>query len=601
MRYRSTRGQSHDQSFEDAVLQGLAPDGGLYIPHSIPALTAAEIEQLRPLSFPDMAVAVVRRFIDPSEMPDADLASLVRKSFSTFELPDVVAPVEALPAVPLPSLAPGGGDPAAPASPGLWVLELFRGPTFAFKDVALQFLGNLFEYFLQRRNASRAAGEGRHAITVVGATSGDTGGAAIYGLRGKEDIEVFILHPAKRISPVQEQQMTSVLDRNVHNIALEGSFDDCQDIVKALFADEAVRRGYSLAAINSINWARILAQTTYYFYAYFAAQRLAKAEMVARGGVEGEAAQRIDEAQIPVQFSVPTGNFGDVLAGFYARTMGLPIRRLLVATNANDILHRFFETGEYIKDPAGVARAGKDPVQQTLSPAMDILVSSNFERLMWYVVGAPSLERSELEALSSDAARGAAASAEIARLMDALKHDGGFRVDAAVVARARELFVSRRVDDALVLDAISRYYHTGTTDAHAHVGGISASASGDRVALGDRAARIAAARRGRYVLDPHTAVGVVAAEQLLQAERKAGERADGVQTVCLATASAGKFPDAVLSAINGHAAAGTRPVGFADIAPPALVQLEGLPLRVVHVRTGIAGVRQVLRGTLGDR
>ncbi|KAI8925180.1 tryptophan synthase beta subunit-like PLP-dependent enzyme [Entophlyctis helioformis] len=516
MLYRSTRAGDADGSrtwtLEDAVLQGLAPDGGLFVPVSVPALDPRALlasPAWTDASFADLAKRIFRLYIDTDAVPDAALHGIVDRSFGAFSHADVT------PVVRLPH-ATGAADASAPP---LWVLELFHGPTHAFKDVALQFLGNLFDFFLRRRNAAAAVqqhGGKRHAITVVGATSGDTGGAAIYGLRGKPDIQVFILHPHKRISP---------------------------DMVKALFGDEEFRSRYSLAAINSINWARILAQTTYYFYAYYARARATR-----------------------VQFSVPTGNFGDVLAGFYARAMGLPVHRFVVATNENDILHRFLQTGRYTKPED--TKAGVDPVKQTLSPAMDILVSSNFERLLWYLVGvslSPSFNAAA-DPLSGDNLR----SLTVKSYMDQVKTAGGFSVPPSVLAAARSIFASDRVDDASVAAAIQRYYHVPFQ-----------------------------AGQTPYVLDPHTAVGVVAAERLL---KSSGDNPP-VQTVCLGTASPGKFPEAVLSAINesvpeASKARGFQPVVFGDIAPRALVELDGLPQRCVLVRTGLVGVRQTIQGTL---
>ncbi|THG95105.1 hypothetical protein EW026_g6486 [Hermanssonia centrifuga] len=263
--------------------------------------------------------------------------------------------------------------------------------TFAFKDVALQLLGNLFEFFLSRRNAKKAAGEKQEQLTVVGATSGDTGSAAIYGLRNKSNISIFILHPKGRVSPIQEAQMTTVTDANVHNLAVKGTFDDCQDIVKALFADKAFNAKHHLGAVNSINWARILAQTVYYFLSYFHLGRHLSSTLSP------------DElTNIKIQYVVPTGNFGDILAGYFAKRMGLPMVKLVIATNSNDILARFWKSGAYEKTdtsaepaegataPAEGASDGKQGtavggVKETLSPAMDILVSSNFERLLWYL------------------------------------------------------------------------------------------------------------------------------------------------------------------------------------------------------------------------
>jgi threonine synthase len=255
MKYRSTRSTSDQElSFEEAVIEGLAPDGGLFVPVVCPHLSKHEIESWRGLKFTDIAAQLFRKFINPSEISDSELAQIVGKSFATFSHPKVT--------------------PLVKVSDNLWILELFHGPTFAFKDVALQVLGNLFEFFLMRRDGG--------VLNIIGATSGksftlnkgDTGGAAIYGLRGKKGIQAFILHPMNRISPIQELQMTTVLDKNIHNVAVEGTFDDCQEIVKTLFSDSNFKKRHSLGAVNSINWARIMAQMSYYFFSYFEVQRL---------------------------------------------------------------------------------------------------------------------------------------------------------------------------------------------------------------------------------------------------------------------------------------------------------------------------------------
>ncbi|KAI8896905.1 tryptophan synthase beta subunit-like PLP-dependent enzyme [Globomyces pollinis-pini] len=547
MQYRSTRGHPKLLSFEEAVLQGLAPDGGLYIPTDIPVFPIQTILSWANLPFHKLAFQLYRPYISQSEIPDDDLLDLCFRSFATFSDKDVT-PLKKLPSV---------------TNSNFWVLELFHGPTFAFKDVALQFLGNLFDYFLKRKNLNSSKPV---SITVVGATSGDTGGAAIYGLRGKENINVFILHPHKRISPVQEQQMTSVLAANVHNIALEGSFDDCQDIVKSLFGDKDFKEKYQLGAINSINWARILAQTTYYFYSFF--------QVLRQNNIPLDVSSMV--ALQKIQYSVPSGNFGDVLAGFFAKQMGLPIDRFIVATNENDILDRFLKTGKYDKQN----KVGNvDPVKQTLSPAMDILISSNFERLLWYLI------QSKGNGIKNNCstAEAAAASATINDLMNQLRSpESGFTVPEAIVNAARQLFVSHRVTDEETTDCIRRYYH----HQYANL------AETDPTRL--------------YILDPHTAVGVVAAEVLA---KETASSTKTIQTICLSTASPGKFPDTVLDAINNSPPAeathqGFIPLTFADIAPKALVELEGLPQRFVLVSTkgnfenGLKGVYRTIEQTL---
>ncbi|KAI5309492.1 threonine synthase [Ascosphaera atra] len=283
-RYLSTRGGFYDQSFEDVVLKGLAGDGGLFIPETIPQLPHGWQKDWKNLSFQELAFEIMSLYVSRDEIPADDLKDIIKRSYDTFRAPDIT------PLVPL--------DP----SKHLYLLELFCGPTFAFKDVALQFLGNLFEYFLTRRNKDKE-GSDKHHLVVIGATSGDTGSAAIYGLRGKKDTSIFILHPKGKVSPVQEAQMTTVLDSNVHNIAVEGSFDDCQDMVKSMFADPETNQKYRLAAVNSINWARILAQMTYYVHAYFS---LIKSPTY--------------NSSYPVRVVVPSGNFGDIMVGNSLRT-----------------------------------------------------------------------------------------------------------------------------------------------------------------------------------------------------------------------------------------------------------------------------------------
>ncbi len=320
MRYISTRGQTPPQSFQDAVLMGLAPDGGLLVPASIPDVSD-RLDAWRSLTFQELALEIVSLYCD--DIPRADLRLLIDRAYATFTHPDVT------PLVPV-------GD--------LSVLELFHGPTLAFKDVALQLLGNLFEYILKARGSS---------LNILGATSGDTGSAAIAGVRGRDNIRVFIMFPRGRTSRIQELQMTTVLDDNVHSLSVDGSFDDCQAILKTIFGDLEFKQVQHLGAVNSVNWARVLAQIVYYFHAGL----------------------RVREDGGPVNFAVPTGNFGDIFAGWLAVRMGLPVDRLILATNENDILATFFNTGVYRR---GV-------LHRTSSPSMDIQVASNFERFLYYL------------------------------------------------------------------------------------------------------------------------------------------------------------------------------------------------------------------------
>ncbi|MGA1847574.1 threonine synthase [Deferribacter abyssi] len=323
MKYMSTRGNVKGINFQDAVLMGLADDGGLLVPEEIPFMSIKEIKALKDKGYQEVALIIMKKYI--SDIDEATLEEIVFKSYKTFE-DEKVIPVIKL------------GN--------FYLSELFHGPTYAFKDIALQFLGNLFEYILDQRN---------DYLNIIGATSGDTGSAAIYGVRGKKGIKIFILHPRGRVSRMQELQMTTVLDDNVFNIAIAGTFDDCQYIVKEIFSDVEFKRKYNLGSINSINWARVLAQIVYYFYSYF----------------------QTDEADSmsKVNFVVPTGNFGNILAGFYAKKMGLPVNKLIIATNENNILYRFIKKGDYsIRN-----------VVETYSPSMDIQIASNFERFLFYL------------------------------------------------------------------------------------------------------------------------------------------------------------------------------------------------------------------------
>ncbi|KII91736.1 hypothetical protein PLICRDRAFT_38575 [Plicaturopsis crispa FD-325 SS-3] len=482
MKYFSTRGGVDELTFEETVLTGLAPNGGLYIPEHIPSLPDGWQSEWQSYSFIELSVAVLSLFISPEEISRAELQGLVEKSYKTFRHP-AIAPLKKL-------------------DDKTYILELFHGPTFAFKDVALQLLGNLFEFFLLRRNARKSPEEVQEKLTVVGATSGDTGSAAIYGLRNKANIEIFILHPKGRVSPIQEAQMTTVTDPNVHNLAVKGTFDDCQDIVKALFADREFNATHRLGAVNSINWARILAQTVYYFLSYFHVR-----------------------SQLPsgaeVQYVVPTGNFGDVLAGYYAKRMGLPMGKLVVATNANDILARFWRSGAYEKidsssssaqtDAVGGSSDGKQSatpssgVKETLSPAMDILVSSNFERLLWYLAeesvdGAGVQERRQQACSIVDG------------WMGKVKSNGRVEVPTAVLEAARRDFIAERISDGQTIDTIQSFFTHSPS----------------------------------YTADPHTAVGLAAARIV------AKHNSPSTAQVVLSTAHPAKFSEAVTRALRAY-------------------------------------------------
>ncbi len=427
MKYISTRGNAPKLSFEEVVLAGLAADGGLYVPETVPTLSMAEIVAMQSLSYPELAYNIISRFTGEEIAPDA-LKAIINEAYATFRHA-AIAPLKQL-------------------NTNTYLLELFHGETLAFKDFALQFLGRLLDYILQKR--------GRRA-TIIGATSGDTGSAAIAGCRGRKNMDIFIMYPHGRVSDVQRLQMTTVLDENVHNIALAGSFDDCQDIVKTLFADADFREKLSLTAVNSINWARILAQVVYYFYA----------------------ALRLGAPARAVSFCVPTGNFGDIYAGYIAKRMGLPIEQLIIATNRNDILARTLATGTY-----GVAAA-----EPSISPSMDIQISSNFERLVFDWYDRDGTKLSEL----------------MANFRDSKK----LELSPTALSRLRAEFAAGKASDEETKATIKACYQ----------------------ACGE-------------LLDPHTAVGVCVAE-------KARKDRD-TPLVVLATAHPAKFPDAVKSASGIH-------------------------------------------------
>ena len=377
MKYLSTRGQVKNIPFKQAVMMGLAEDGGLLLPEFIPRLSPGDLDALAKLAYPELAFHVMSYFIE--DIPSADLKSLIDRSYSTFTHRDITPLVH---------------------KDGLYILELFHGPTLAFKDVALQFLGNLFEYLLE------ASGE---HMNILGATSGDTGSAAIYGVRGKRNINIFILHPHKKVSPVQELQMTTVTDENVFNLAIKGTFDDGQKIVKDIFGDLDYKKKYALGAVNSINWARVLAQVVYYFYAW------------------GQLRKKIDANK--VYFSVPTGNFGDIFAGFIAKRMGLPIEKLILATNANNILARFINRGDY----------SIDEVHPTFSPSMDIQKASNLERYLYYLFNQDSRQ--------------------LAEAMENFATTGKLAFSDAQVAAINQVFTSTSVDNEQTLATIRDFYN----------------------------------------------------------------------------------------------------------------------------------------------
>lgn len=423
MKYISTRGKAPALNFEDVLLTGLAPDGGLYVPETLPQFSREQIAAWSSLSYTDLAFEIVQPFVAGS-IPDADLKAIIDDSYRDFRHP-AIAPLVQL----------GHNE---------WVLELFQGPTLAFKDFALQMLGRLLDYVLEKR---------QQKVVVMGATSGDTGSAAIQGVKRCENVDIFILHPYQRVSEVQRRQMTTVKGDNIHNIALRGHFDHCQAMVKASFADQGfLPEGRQLVAVNSINWARIMAQIVYYFYAAYA----------------------LGAPDRKVSFSVPTGNFGDIYAGYLAKQMGLPIEQLVVATNRNDILHRFISSNQF----------EKHDLQHTLSPSMDIVVSSNFERMLF-------------DCFDRDGAA-------IADLMQRMNTETT-SIPASAFDRVRELFASASVDDEQTVATIASVYD-----------------------------------ECEYLLDPHSAIGVKAARDCW--------RDRSIPMVTLATAHPAKFPEAVMKA-----------------------------------------------------
>lgn len=373
MRYISTRGQAPVLPFAEAMMTGLARDGGLYVPQTIPQLSHADIAALEGVSFEEAAFRITRPFVAES-FSETELREAIRRAYQGF--------------------GHAARAPLVQLAPGHFLLELFHGPTLAFKDFAMQLIGQLFQIALSR--------EGRR-ITILGATSGDTGSAAIEAFRGLPNVDVFILYPHGRVSEVQRRQMTTPDDANVHALAIDGTFDDAQARLKDLFNDHAFRDGVGLAGVNSINWARVLAQVVYYF----------------------TSAVSLGAPHRPVSFTVPTGNFGDIFAGSIARAMGLPVDRLVIATNQNDILDRALRTGDY--------RVGR--VEPSISPSMDIQVSSNFERALFLAHGGDG--------------------AAVAQLMDELK-SGGFAISQGALQHLREIYDSGRVSESETLATIAR-------------------------------------------------------------------------------------------------------------------------------------------------
>ncbi|HCD28341.1 MAG TPA: threonine synthase [Gammaproteobacteria bacterium] len=444
MKYCSTRGGVSGLTFTDALLMGLASDGGLLVPEQIPDVRD-NLASWRDLSFVELAQEIIALFVDDIERKDLD--ELIRAAYMSFDHPEVIGTKQL---------------------DAIKVVELFHGPTLAFKDVALQLLGQLFTYVLNARG---------QRLNILGATSGDTGSAAIAGVRGQHNIDIFILYPRGRVSPMQELQMTTVADSNVHCVAVDGSFDDCQNLMKAVFADLDFKQQYQLGAVNSVNWARVLAQIVYY----------------------GFASLRQHKESV---FAVPTGNFGNVFAAYLAYKMGFPIQQLIVATNENDILARFYATGDYSRGES----------KKTISPAMDIQIASNFERFLFYYLDRDATKLAQMMATFNTTGRCS---------IGAPPTDGIFKAYAVTEAETRS--------------ALHEVYSEHD-----------------------------------YILDPHTAVGYVAAQRsLAAAAANAGQGHGDTETVMtvMATAHPAKFPETV------HESIGTTPTH------PSLEALRDKPTR----------------------
>ncbi len=389
MKYVSTRDNSKEYNFEQVFIKGLADDGGLFIPKTINRYSKSDIKGFKKLGYNDLAKEIVFPFIGDF-MSKIDLSKIIDKSYSVFRKKNVVDLIKV-------------GDRS--------VLELFHGPTLAFKDIAMQLLGNFYEYYLNNQNEK---------LNIVVATSGDTGAAAIDAIKGKQNVNIFVLHPHNRVSSVQRKLMTTGKDKNVFNIAVNGNFDDCQNLVKTMFADKIFSNDIKMSGVNSINWARIIAQSVYYFYSYFL----------------------VEDNKQPINFSVPTGNFGDIYAGYLAKKMGLPINKLIVATNQNDILHRAISKGSY----------EVENVHETLSPSMDIQVASNFERLLYDLNDGDDLQTVDV--------------------MKNIKEKGKYIINQEKLDQINTNFLSSRMSEEEILKTINTVYekYNVVLDPHSAIG-----------------------------------------------------------------------------------------------------------------------------------
>ncbi len=428
MKFISTRLSAPTLSFEDTVFQGLADDGGLYVPDFLPQFDDKKISEFKKLSYEELFFEVTRYFID-GEIDAESYKKIIKKSYENFSH-QAIAPLKQI-------------------SPNNFLLELFHGPTLAFKDFALQFLGNLLDHFLQKRSEK---------IVIIGATSGDTGSAAIQGCKACKNAQIFILYPHEKVSAVQRRQMTTAFGDNIFNLAVEGNFDDCQSMVKKMFADQSFLKGKKMVAVNSINFARIMAQIVYYFYAGL----------------------RLGADKTPISFVVPSGNFGDIYAGSLAKRMGLKINKLVIATNSNDILVRFLSDNNY----------RKEKMIDTISPSMNIQVSSNFERLLF------------------DAHKAQKSEGKLPELMSEFERTGFLKVSDEVLKIIRRDFDAYSCDDETAKKTITEIFEkTGE------------------------------------ILDPHSAIGVHAAKKFIESKNYNGEI-----VVSLATAHPAKFPESVVEA-----------------------------------------------------
>lgn len=457
MKYVSTRNQNHKVTFCDALLNGLAPDGGLYFPETFPELSKQDIAALKSYSYEELAFYITNLFIE-DEIPDTELKNIISSAYQSFTYP--------------------GNVPLRQIDHQLWMLELYYGPTLSFKDYAMQLLAPLMNHMCKKTGRK---------LTIIGATSGDTGSAALHAFQDQSEIKIAILHPHERVSEIQRRQMCTLQSNNILNIALNGFFDDCQNIVKALFNDKEFRTKMQPSAVNSINWARIMAQIVYYAYA----------------------ALSLGAPDRPVNFVVPTGNFGNILAAYILKRMGFPIEKLVIASNQNDILTRFFQDNDL----------SKHHVTASISPSMDIQISSNFERYLF-----------ELYNRDGD---------HIQTMMQNFAQDGSVSIEHEKWLEAKQIFEAYRASEDQTLQTIKQHY--------------------DQTGM---------------VIDPHTAIGVYAANQF---------KRDATPTVIASTAHPAKFSDAIASALSQK-----------PILPPHIESLFNLEEKYLIIDNDTTKVKHVI-------